>query len=302
MGSRKAAAAAVFNLGLDLGHGFLQFGVSHGEAQAGCFLGHWEIPAGLHGGCDRAQRPLWTRFVDSFFLCSSYLHCKWATLEELEKDPRISQKIKRFRNKQAQMKHIFTEVRAERGKQLCWTPAHLGPVRWLSRPRAERCLWHLPAPGPKFRAGSGQAGLAVPALPELCCSSVIPGCCPEPCLCPLADTVAMPRQQRGTLSFQAGLNKGTAQESERVGMLEPRGRDSALNTRGVTGRGMGRVTNVTCQALATLEALLDGREGSVQCWRCFHGGAEMLWERGSYKYLGLGQLLPALLYKQINLV
>uniref|UniRef100_A0A8C1Y669 Chromodomain helicase DNA binding protein 6 n=1 Tax=Cyprinus carpio TaxID=7962 RepID=A0A8C1Y669_CYPCA len=40
----------------------------------------------------------------------SYLHCKWATLEELEKDPRISQKIKRFRNKQAQMKHIFTEV------------------------------------------------------------------------------------------------------------------------------------------------------------------------------------------------
>uniref|UniRef100_A0A8C0IH65 Chromodomain helicase DNA binding protein 6 n=1 Tax=Bubo bubo TaxID=30461 RepID=A0A8C0IH65_BUBBB len=44
-----------------------------------------------------------------FSICSSYLHCKWATLEELEKDPRISQKIKRFRNKQAQMKHIFTE-------------------------------------------------------------------------------------------------------------------------------------------------------------------------------------------------
>ncbi|XP_051986264.1 chromodomain-helicase-DNA-binding protein 6-like [Xyrauchen texanus] len=40
----------------------------------------------------------------------SYLHCKWATLEELEKDPRIHQKIKRFRNKQAQMKHIFTEL------------------------------------------------------------------------------------------------------------------------------------------------------------------------------------------------
>uniref|UniRef100_A0A3B1JKB5 Chromodomain helicase DNA binding protein 6 n=1 Tax=Astyanax mexicanus TaxID=7994 RepID=A0A3B1JKB5_ASTMX len=30
-------------------------------------------------------------------------------MEELEKDPRIHQKIKRFRNKQAQMKHIFTE-------------------------------------------------------------------------------------------------------------------------------------------------------------------------------------------------
>nr|XP_015220539.1 PREDICTED: chromodomain-helicase-DNA-binding protein 6 [Lepisosteus oculatus] len=39
----------------------------------------------------------------------SYLHCKWAMLEELEKDPRIHQKIKRFRNRQAQMKHIFTE-------------------------------------------------------------------------------------------------------------------------------------------------------------------------------------------------
>ncbi|XP_075701736.1 chromodomain-helicase-DNA-binding protein 6 isoform X2 [Rhinoderma darwinii] len=39
----------------------------------------------------------------------SYLHCKWATLQDLEKDPRIQQKIKRFRNKQAQMKLIFTE-------------------------------------------------------------------------------------------------------------------------------------------------------------------------------------------------
>ncbi|XP_013870801.1 chromodomain-helicase-DNA-binding protein 6 isoform X2 [Austrofundulus limnaeus] len=39
----------------------------------------------------------------------SYLHCKWASLEELEKDPRIHQKIKRFRTKQAQMKHLFTE-------------------------------------------------------------------------------------------------------------------------------------------------------------------------------------------------
>ncbi|XP_068171397.1 chromodomain-helicase-DNA-binding protein 6 isoform X2 [Antennarius striatus] len=39
----------------------------------------------------------------------SFLHCKWATLEELEKDPRIHQKIKRFRTKQAQMKHLFTE-------------------------------------------------------------------------------------------------------------------------------------------------------------------------------------------------
>ncbi|XP_033939117.1 chromodomain-helicase-DNA-binding protein 6 isoform X3 [Pseudochaenichthys georgianus] len=39
----------------------------------------------------------------------SYMHCKWATLEELEKDPRIHQKIKRFRTKQALTKHLFTE-------------------------------------------------------------------------------------------------------------------------------------------------------------------------------------------------
>ena len=128
----------------------------------------WEIPAGLHGGWDWAQRPLWSCFVDYFFffLCSSYLHCKWATLEELEKDPRISQKIKRFRNKQAQMKHIFTEVSAERSEQPCLTPAHRGPVRWTSSPRAGHCLRHLPAqtrpaPGPKLGAGSEQAALTV---------------------------------------------------------------------------------------------------------------------------------------------
>ncbi|KAM9296277.1 chromodomain-helicase-DNA-binding protein 6 [Gastrophryne carolinensis] len=50
--------------------------------------------------------------VEEFFVKYrnfSYLHCKWATLEDLEKDPRIQQKIKRFRNRQAQLKHIFTE-------------------------------------------------------------------------------------------------------------------------------------------------------------------------------------------------
>uniref|UniRef100_A0A669QQ39 Chromodomain helicase DNA binding protein 6 n=1 Tax=Phasianus colchicus TaxID=9054 RepID=A0A669QQ39_PHACC len=52
---------------------------------------------------------LWTERGGDLAIFVSYLHCKWATLEELEKDPRISQKIKRFRNKQAQMKHIFTE-------------------------------------------------------------------------------------------------------------------------------------------------------------------------------------------------
>uniref|UniRef100_A0A8C9YCP4 Chromodomain helicase DNA binding protein 6 n=1 Tax=Sander lucioperca TaxID=283035 RepID=A0A8C9YCP4_SANLU len=53
--------------------------------------------------------PLCRFFCCFVFFFSSYLHCKWATLEELEKDPRIHQKIKRFRTKQAQMKHLFTE-------------------------------------------------------------------------------------------------------------------------------------------------------------------------------------------------
>uniref|UniRef100_A0A8C9RMR2 Chromodomain helicase DNA binding protein 8 n=1 Tax=Scleropages formosus TaxID=113540 RepID=A0A8C9RMR2_SCLFO len=41
------------------------------------------------------------------FVCSpsSYMHCEWATLEQLEKDKRIHQKLKRFKTKQAQMRH-----------------------------------------------------------------------------------------------------------------------------------------------------------------------------------------------------
>uniref|UniRef100_A0A7N8WRH1 Chromodomain helicase DNA binding protein 8 n=1 Tax=Mastacembelus armatus TaxID=205130 RepID=A0A7N8WRH1_9TELE len=39
----------------------------------------------------------------------SYLHCEWASLEQLEKDKRIHQKIKRFKTKHAQMRHIFQE-------------------------------------------------------------------------------------------------------------------------------------------------------------------------------------------------
>uniref|UniRef100_UPI00398E7DC2 chromodomain-helicase-DNA-binding protein 6 n=1 Tax=Pristiophorus japonicus TaxID=55135 RepID=UPI00398E7DC2 len=43
----------------------------------------------------------------------SYLHCKWATVEELQKDKRIHQKIKRFRTKRAQMKNLFVESEEE---------------------------------------------------------------------------------------------------------------------------------------------------------------------------------------------
>uniref|UniRef100_A0A6Q2X7V5 DNA helicase n=1 Tax=Esox lucius TaxID=8010 RepID=A0A6Q2X7V5_ESOLU len=53
--------------------------------------------------------PVLVKTEPSIVAHSSYLHCKWATMEELEKDPRIPQKIKRFRTKQAQMKHIFPD-------------------------------------------------------------------------------------------------------------------------------------------------------------------------------------------------
>lgn len=39
-------------------------------------------------------------------LLSSYLHCEWASLSQLEKDKRIHQKIKRFKTKHAQMRHL----------------------------------------------------------------------------------------------------------------------------------------------------------------------------------------------------
>lgn len=44
-----------------------------------------------------------------FFCLSSYLHCRWADLEELEKDKRIHQKVKRFKAKQ-QLNSFITEV------------------------------------------------------------------------------------------------------------------------------------------------------------------------------------------------
>lgn len=45
--------------------------------------------------------------------CSSYLHCEWASLQQLEKDKRIHQKIKRFKTKHAQMSRLFQEVRGK---------------------------------------------------------------------------------------------------------------------------------------------------------------------------------------------
>ncbi|XP_029435998.1 chromodomain-helicase-DNA-binding protein 8 isoform X2 [Rhinatrema bivittatum] len=39
----------------------------------------------------------------------SYLHCEWATIEQLERDKRIHQKLKRFKAKMAQMRHFLPE-------------------------------------------------------------------------------------------------------------------------------------------------------------------------------------------------
>ncbi|KAM9500245.1 chromodomain-helicase-DNA-binding protein 8 isoform 1-T1 [Clarias gariepinus] len=50
--------------------------------------------------------------VEEFFVKYknySYLHCEWATLEQLERDKRIHQKLKRFKAKQSQMRTFFQE-------------------------------------------------------------------------------------------------------------------------------------------------------------------------------------------------
>uniref|UniRef100_A0AAR2L4V2 DNA helicase n=1 Tax=Pygocentrus nattereri TaxID=42514 RepID=A0AAR2L4V2_PYGNA len=46
------------------------------------------------------------------YLCClvSYLHCEWATEQQLVKDKRIQQKIKRFKIKQAQRAHFFADM------------------------------------------------------------------------------------------------------------------------------------------------------------------------------------------------
>ncbi|MGH0162791.1 UNVERIFIED_CONTAM: hypothetical protein FKN15_043335 [Acipenser sinensis] len=51
--------------------------------------------------------------VEEFFVKYknySYLHCEWASLEQLERDKRINQKLKRFKTKVAQMRHLFHEI------------------------------------------------------------------------------------------------------------------------------------------------------------------------------------------------
>ncbi|XP_035376799.1 chromodomain-helicase-DNA-binding protein 9 isoform X3 [Electrophorus electricus] len=54
--------------------------------------------------------------VEEFFVKYknySYLHCEWSTEQQLEKDKRIQQKIKRFKIKQAQRAHFFADMEEE---------------------------------------------------------------------------------------------------------------------------------------------------------------------------------------------
>uniref|UniRef100_A0A670JCV1 Chromodomain helicase DNA binding protein 9 n=1 Tax=Podarcis muralis TaxID=64176 RepID=A0A670JCV1_PODMU len=55
-------------------------------------------------------------FAEEFFVKYknySYLHCEWATEQQLLKDKRIQQKIKRFKLRQAQRAHFFADMEEE---------------------------------------------------------------------------------------------------------------------------------------------------------------------------------------------
>ncbi|XP_031694869.1 chromodomain-helicase-DNA-binding protein 7-like isoform X1 [Anarrhichthys ocellatus] len=89
----------------------------------------------------------------------SYLHCRWADLEELEKDKRIHQKVKRFRAKQ-QLNSFITEmddepfnpdyVEVDRVLDISESPDENGEtvtlylVKWCSLPY-EDSTWELKA-------------------------------------------------------------------------------------------------------------------------------------------------------------
>uniref|UniRef100_A0A8B9TH82 Chromodomain helicase DNA binding protein 7 n=1 Tax=Anas platyrhynchos TaxID=8839 RepID=A0A8B9TH82_ANAPL len=59
----------------------------------------------------QSEVQIWVLFLNdtlrfSVLSSSSYLHCQWASVEELDKDKRIQQKIKRFKAKQGQNKFL----------------------------------------------------------------------------------------------------------------------------------------------------------------------------------------------------
>uniref|UniRef100_A0A3B5LSN8 Chromo domain-containing protein n=1 Tax=Xiphophorus couchianus TaxID=32473 RepID=A0A3B5LSN8_9TELE len=79
----------------------------------------------------------------------SYLHCEWATMEQLEKDKRIHQKIKRFKTKHAQMRtrSLLTQTTSVTGHLKLIFSDLLQPViyylvKWCSLPY-EDATWEL---------------------------------------------------------------------------------------------------------------------------------------------------------------
>uniref|UniRef100_A0A8C1E9U3 Chromodomain helicase DNA binding protein 8 n=1 Tax=Cyprinus carpio carpio TaxID=630221 RepID=A0A8C1E9U3_CYPCA len=89
--------------------------------------------------------------VEEFFVKYknySYMHCEWASLEQLERDKRIHQKLKRFKTKQAQMRNIFQEVRPYKFEirhtchVLFGSPVVYYLVKWGSLPY-EDATWEL---------------------------------------------------------------------------------------------------------------------------------------------------------------
>eukprot|EP00063_Salmo_salar_P069927 XP_014044762.1 PREDICTED: chromodomain-helicase-DNA-binding protein 7-like [Salmo salar] len=87
------------------------------------------------------------------FKSFSYLHCRWADLEELEKDKRIHQKVKRFRAKQA-LPTFVTEmddepfnpdyVEVDRVLDVSESTDENGEVRSCSCPLPPSCsIWPL---------------------------------------------------------------------------------------------------------------------------------------------------------------
>uniref|UniRef100_A0A8B9J0X9 DNA helicase n=1 Tax=Amazona collaria TaxID=241587 RepID=A0A8B9J0X9_9PSIT len=61
-----------------------------------------------------AEQPLQLFVVSENWLgLYSYLHCEWATEQQLLKDKRIQQKIKRFKLRQAQRAHFFADMEEE---------------------------------------------------------------------------------------------------------------------------------------------------------------------------------------------
>uniref|UniRef100_A0A8C2TJX6 Chromodomain helicase DNA binding protein 7 n=1 Tax=Coturnix japonica TaxID=93934 RepID=A0A8C2TJX6_COTJA len=85
---------------------------------------------------------------------SSYLHCQWASVEELDKDKRIQQKIKRFKAKQGQNKflsELFNPDYVEIDRILDFSrstddngePVTHYLVKWCSLPYEDNSTWEL---------------------------------------------------------------------------------------------------------------------------------------------------------------